>query len=556
MKKLILIPLMLIATIGVVINCALPETELHIASGSFMTHVTEVSFIDDASNEAAGRQMTGLNDQIVKVTGPDADKVYNIEGKKEFKIIAGSLLLLLDPNIKFVSEDQKYTVNLIFEREGYVTRNIPVTFVKNENNGSVEVVLVKTSAIDNGSLESIKRSEGSGNLDTTTGALSNEIVIKADNSAKKGVTTEITVEPGTKMKDSKGNVLKGSVKAEVISFTETNDGTAFFPGGMLPENVVMGDGSVADGAFVSAGFTAVNMTVGGERVSTFEGKPVSVKMDLGANTINPETNAPYKVGDGVDIWSYENENGQWKFEKRGTVVSEGDKLCVMFATTHLSYFNLDYLARGTGGTCRNSALKLKWTGVDRASKVKCRFNIRYVGPAGRSDRWYQSVVTKNDYVYDGVQIDLKNAPRLPIEIEVYDLDNKKPLGTFEFASDAICNRNGDINITAPVPTKQQLISIEFKGLCSSTRVYPPVGTRVFYKKTSEADTAYKQFHYVDFISRLDSKIITTKLEVGVSYTFKVYSGGEAAIREFTAKSDSNKIEVQIPEEICKALTQG
>ncbi len=553
MKKIILIPLMIVAAIAVIINCDLPDTELHIASGSFMTHVTEVNFVNDTSNEAAGKLIEGLDGTVVEITGPDAAKVYNIEGKRDFKIQGGALLLLLDPNIKFVSDDEKYTVNLIVEPKGYLKRNVPVTFTKNENNGFVEIALVEIAAISK--MEKIARAEdNTGTIDATAG-LNKEIVIKADNSKKavEGVTTEIVVPQGVKMKNEKGQILTGTLKAEVISFTETGEGTSFFPGGMFPENIDMGGGRTEEGAFVSAGFTAVNMTVGGERVSTFDGKPVTIKMNLGANTHNPKENRPYQVGDDIDIWSYETENGQWKFEKTGKIVLDGTKLCVMFETTHLSYFNLDYLASGDGGRCRRSNLKIKWPGVDMANKVKCRFNFRYVGSTSSSDRWRQSAITKNDYIYDGVVIDLKNAPQLAVEVEVYDLENNTPLGKFNFKNGDICGGNGNVNIDVAAPVKKQTISIEFKGLCTGTRVYPPVGTRVFYKKASEPNTAYKQFHYVDYLSRLSDKIITTELLVGTEYTFKVFAGAEGKEKTITLQSTKSEIVVEIPQEICTAL---
>lgn len=570
MKKLLLIPVLAIALLGYVTSCDLPDTEIHIASGSFMTHVTAVSFINETSDEAAGKLLTELDGTPVEITGPDKDKVYNIEGNQgdgAFTIQGGALLLLLDPNIEFQSDEESYTVNLIVRPQGYLERNVPVTFVKQENNGSVEVALVKVAEIQNNDKVAIEKTTSAiPTSGAAKGELQEEISLKADNSqaAEAGVTTEVKVPQGIKMKDDAGNVLTGKLEAEVVSFTETDEGTAFFPGGLMPDNINMennpdtADREPVSGAFVSAGFTAVNMKVDGKRVSNFEGKKVAVTMRLGENTMNPQTNEPYKIGDSVDIWSYETENGQWRFEKTGTVIADpndSSKLIVEFETTHLSFFNLDYLERGNGGRCRYSYLNVKWPGLDRANKINCRFSLKYVGSSAGTSRWRQTVINKTSEIYDGKRITLKNTPRRPVEITVYDMDNKKEIFKKVFGQGQICGGNGNIDITVAPPVKKQLVTLNFLGKCSGSKVFPPVGTRVFYKKVGEPDSAYKQFHYVAFENRYDESIITDKVDVGQKYVLKAYAGGEAKTYTIDVSAIKTLIEIEIPEDICKALTK-
>lgn len=564
MKKLLLIPVLALALVGYITSCDLPDTEIHIASGSFMTHVTQVNFINETSDASAGKLLTELDGTPVEITGPDAEKVYNIEGEKNFTIQGGALLLLLDPNIEFQSDEETYTVNLIVRPQGYLERNVPVTFIKQENNGSVEVALVKVAEIQNNDKIAIEKATST--IDPVTQALPEEIKLTADNSkeTERGVTTEITIPKGIKMKDDSGKILTGTLEAEVVSFTETDEGTAFFPGGLMPDNIEMGTDENGNqrpsesGAFVSAGFTAVNMKVGGKRVSNFEGK-VAVTMKLGENTMNPETGEPYKAGDNVDIWSYETENGQWRFEKTGKVIADPNdstKLIVEFETTHLSFFNLDYLERGNGGRCYRSTLNVKWPGLDRANKINARFTLKYVGEtSGRTSRWSQTVLSKTSDIYDGKVIRLKNTPQRPVEITVYDMDNKKEIFKKRFENGEICGGKGDINITATLPNKKQMVTLDFLGKCSGSKVFPPVGTRIFYKIKGEPDSAYKLFHYVAFENRFDETIITDKVDVNKTYILMAYAGGEKQELEIPVKALKTLVEVKIPDDICKALTK-
>ncbi len=545
MKKFTLIPWLTLLLTGIITNCDMPETEVHV-SQDFMTHVAQVSFVTDTSNEASGKLLEELNEVTVTIDGPDKDKVYNIEGKRIFKIQGGRLHLLLSPN-ELTSDTDSRTINVIVDIPGYLKRNVPVTFIKGINNGFVEVALIKKTNLPAG----IKLAEDkTGTIDAVAG-LDKTIPIKASNEDVGGVTTEIIIPEGVKMKDATGAVLSGKLEAEVVSFTDNGDLTAYFPGGLMPNNIDMNNGTTENGAFVSAGFSAINMKVNGKTVKTFEGGEVEVKMTLGKTTHNPATGLPFKKDDTIDIWSYDDDKGQWKSHERNAIVKADSygSLYVTFITDHLSYFNLDYLASGNGGKCFYTNLKVKWTGVTTENKVRARFVFTYLGTG--ASPWTQRVMTTEGEVYNDANIYIYNAPRLPIQIEVYDIDNGKSLAKKTFANGALCNGNAEISITAPAPVVE-LISLTYKGMCSGTRIYPPVGTLVYYKP---AGGNWQIFHYVDYAKRFDTKIVTNKLKVGSTYEFWIFAGGKSQQRTVTIDKAVNSIEVKLPDDICKALTR-
>lgn len=545
MKKNVFFSLLFLLLVSLVSNsCDMPETEIAIAQ-DFMTHVAQVSFIKDTSNEAAGKLLEELDNTKVTITGPDKDKVYSIEGKKEYVIQGGMLHLLLDPSIEFASDSETYTVNLIIEPAGYLKRNVPITFVKDVNTSFYEVAMLQKTSLPKGINLTTNTNETVG---TDTG-LNTAINLTASNATTEGVSTEITIPKGLKMRDSSG-LLSGSLSVEVYSFSEADNTTAYYPGGLMPTNVDMGNGTSAEGAFVSAGFTTINMTVGGKKVKTFEGGAVAVKMTLSKTNFNPKTGNPFKKDDKIDIWSYEDDNGQWKFESTGTVKEDANGLLyVSFETKHLSSFNLDYLFGGNEGRCRYSKLKINWAGVDIANKTNCRFTIKYVGP-GNASGWNQLVVTNQAEIYDGHYIDLKNAPQLPVEIEIYDIKNQKSIAKKTFAKGELCS-GGSINITS-IPVKKPLVTLTYQGMCTKAKVLPPVGTRVYYRKTGT--TGWIQFHYVDFNRRFDNKITTNVLTVGQTYDFKIFAGGKSLEQKGINISRADfYIDVKLSDAICNAL---
>ena len=193
MKKFTLIPWLTLLLTGIITNCDMPETEVHV-SQDFMTHVAQVSFVTDTSNEASGKLLEELNEVAVTVDGPDKDVVYNIEGRRnDFKIRGGRLHLLLSPN-ELTSDTESRTVNVIVDVPGYLKRNVPVTFIKGINNGFVEVALIKKTNLPQG----IKlTTDNTGTVGTTTG-LDKTIPIKASNKDTEGVTAEIVIPAGVR----------------------------------------------------------------------------------------------------------------------------------------------------------------------------------------------------------------------------------------------------------------------------------------------------------------------------------------------------------------------
>lgn len=543
MKKFNLFPILALLLTGIITNCDMPDTEVHV-SQDFMTHVAQVNFVTDASNQAAGKLLEDLNEIPVTIEGPDKDKVYNIEGKRVFKIQGGRLHLLLSPN-ELTSDTESRTVNVIVNISGYLKRIVPVTFVKAINNGFVEVALIKETNLPAG----IKLAEDkNGKVGTVTG-LDKTISIKASNDDVEGVTTEIIIPEGVKMKDANGGLLSGDLIAKVISFTDNGDLTAYFPGGLMPTNIDMGNGNTQDGAFVSAGFAAINMTVNGKTVKTFEGGEVAVKMTLGKTNYNPATGLPFKKDDTIGIWSYDDDKGQWKLEEENGIIKEDTdgSLYVTFTTSHLSYFNLDYLASGNGGKCFYTNLKVKWTGVTSDNKVRARFVFTYLGSG--VNPWTQRVMTSEGEVYNDANIFIYNAPRLPIQIEVYDIDNGKSLAKKTFGNGVLCNGNAEISISAPAPVVE-LVSLTYKGMCNGTIIYPPVGTLIYYRPVGGS---WQIFHYIDYAKRFDSKIVTNKLKVGKTYDFYIFAGGKSQQRTITIEKAAYSIDVKLPDDLCRSL---
>lgn len=559
MKKFLL-SLITVLLVGFIFNSCqfpeLPDPEITI-SQDFMSHVAVVNFITDTSAEASGTLEESLDQTVVTITGPDASKVYNIEGTKDFKITGGMVALLLDPSADFVANNE-YNINLVVEPAGYLKRIIPIKFIKDQNENSYEVAMLKKSSMPDG----ITMATNTAGVVTATG-LTTAFDLTASNTATNGVTTTITVPAGIKMKDVNNTALTGKLETEVISFTETGDNTAYFPGGLNPEKIDMGNGTTASGAFVSAGFASINMTVGGKKVKTFEDAKVAVKMTLSKDNFNPLTEEPYKEDDTVDVWSYDEDKGIWKFEKKGIVKKDASNaLYVDFETSHLSSFNLDCLFSGADGRCfgdfswdinKTNRITFNWTANVASIDARVVFTTyaTFAGGAlsgswGQYFRSYDETISKGDVSY------IYNAPRTTTKMDVYDRSSGKLLLTKIFAKSALC-ANPSVTLNVPSPPSPTRVTLKYQAMCpnKTTKILPPVGTTIYYKQTGT--TSWRSFFRVTVSNRSQTSLTTNLLNVGKTYDFKVVVGNKKTEKTYTITSANYFIDVPLPDRICNTF---
>ena len=541
------------------VNCSteLPTLNALIAQ-DFMRNVTTVKFSESASIAAALAPYDKVDNTIVTIDGPDADAVYNLTGYKSFKIQAGAIGLLLDPKKDF-TDKASYKVNLNFEKTGYLPRIIPITFYKERPDGLVLVNLVKIpklipgipAVINEGSAAIIQQK---GTVDSN--GLTAPITIVADpdqSNSNIATSTKVTIPAGIQMADEAGNPLEGSLVINLISFSEAGSSTAFFPGGLFPEEVKLENGSIESGGlFVSAGFASITMTVNGVPVKYFNGQLITIRVNISKTAVNPENNLPFEADDTIDVWSYDENLGKWTFQTNGIVQGIADDLYVEFTTDHLCYFNLDYFEDSTA-KCEDSSLKIIWAGTDETTPIQCRFKFSYTDGTDAGE-WNQLYDTMDEFIYDGKEIVLKNVPRRPVQVEIYNLVEGTKLGTYKFGENSICGGNQSITINEDAPVPGPTVTCTYTAKCpQGYDVLPPVGSMVYFKE--EGNTYYSLLYTVTTENKSNSEFITDRLTEGKTYNFLTYTGGVLTPQErtHTITLDSNNefhLDFILPASVC------
>ena len=181
--------------------------------------------------------------------------------------------------------------------------------------------------------------------------------------------------------------------------------------------------------------------------------------------------------------------------------------------------------------CDDSSLKIFWSGINEATPVQCRFEYSYTDGTDAGE-WNQLYYTMDEFIYDGKEIVLKNVPRRPIQVEIYNLIEGNKIGTYKFGENSICNGNQSITINEPVPVAKPTVTCTYTAKCpQGYDVLPPVGSMVYFKE--DGNGFYSLLYTVTTENKNNSEFITDRLVEGKTYNFLTYTGGVLKPQEQT-----------------------
>ena len=256
-----------------------------------------------------------------------------------------------------------------------------------------QVVTIKLNKIGNaaaiqadptlgiGMVASSTTAAAGGALPAVTLTTTDKTVTNAENKAESVGTATITIPAGTVARDANNVPASGTLSLTVTKYANSDvDALAAFPGGFTP-NAQLSNGTTTSGNFVTGGFAQFNITdAAGKAIKKFD-TPIQLTIDLPKTSKNPTTGATIKAGDTYPVWSFDEATGKWVFEADGQVREktpvDANNFEVVFNSTHLSYWNLDYFesanCTGTVNIARNPAGDTRPLNVDIVGVEGSRF---------------------------------------------------------------------------------------------------------------------------------------------------------------------------------------
>lgn len=461
-------------------------------------------------------QSTKIPDGLkVSVSGPGKNFVIDDFGGKDFTVAGNILTLVLDRTAK-PTEDNPIVFTISVSGPGYLSTSKTITVVDEKKPINYIVSLVALSAPPEG-------------VTTAAGIVSlNGGIIEAPIGNGKNESAALTIAPGTQVKDAAGNIINtANVSTQIVHFgTDQMTSLLSFPGGFTPQNVNR-NGTVTEGAFVTAGFVAIDMQAGGKEVKSFS-KPIEVKIGISDDFVNPNDNQKLQPGDEIPTWSYENSTGEWKEEGVAKVSKNAEgKLIATFTATHLSYWNLDYFYN-LGPKCNSYYTQIK-VNSNSTSYQSGYHGFLYAG---------NQVLNGYDFdVTNGAVSYIYNARQANMKVKVMDMTKypAKVVGeTTLFNPCAVTTV--PINLSLPAPPAPITVDIDFTAKCSGKDVnIKPSAWLYLYEPTGGWYGGYTYGY-------MQGGKATITVKEGKEYFVGAYSAGEYYSGKVTFTKSSSTIQ--------------
>lgn len=308
---------------------SLDSLQIVLGNPAFNTYV-HVEFIDAKTKDyISGKTIN------VSLDGKNASDVYDNLGNSRaaYSSNIGFIDFVIDPHAIDTTtiSDIPVEFDLTVEVDGYLgaTQRIKINQPKLK---IVTIELINLSSAPQGVSVAVNNNFGT--------SLSGTVSQTGVQTMNAGAQT-VTVPGGTKLKDKDGNTISGVVKTEIVYFDPSSgEAVNSFPGGNNVSTVINNQEEQIQ--FISAGMFNVNITAGGTDVKTLENGGITLKTEVPATIINPNTGLPVKNGDPIELWSLDEGSGQWKLEKTDTIRLIGGKLVLEETVKHLSSWNWDF----------------------------------------------------------------------------------------------------------------------------------------------------------------------------------------------------------------------
>lgn len=454
----------------------------------------------------------------------------NFSGKDASKVISDSNVPLTsittsDGQILFAIQDDvdpstnNIQIVMACESDGYLATAQPIAITSSGIN-EYFISMVQFNNIPVG-VETKEANFGNVGSSGTT----NEIKLATDPEANTNTTAEIIIPSGTKFYNESGAELTGQVIGRVTYFNpEDAASLRSFPGG-FSVSAKNEDGVMEEIEFITAGFTAIDFTVGGTPVESFS-QAVTVGIEIPSGTINPATGNPLAPGDVVPMWSFNEVTGEWKWEKDLIVpvanVQSGVIKVSNKEVTHLSYWNLDWRYYGDPYCRIGTTFNLTGECFDKYAVWLRRMDGKGVlmSNGNRYLKSYAAYVKGSD-----PKITFKNAPSdIPMIIEVRKYVGWYTIGdliTETTTLPHLCSTN-PIDIPLPSSASQFTeVEVNVNVICNEN---DPV-TNVLLDGFPLYMKGPNSFYY-SYVGTINSGQINLCMELGKEYLFRVYYDGQ------------------------------
>ncbi|GEM_PF-1265459 len=513
------------------------DISLHISPRMY-NYVMEVEMHDFANPDAP---YTG--EVQIEITGPDANKIYNVDGTKNYEAKFGRLLLITNAANEPIDGDPlEFTVKI--SSGEYMDKELNFLVENGQTYSSLDAFLINRTNLPQGLVSS-----GTSASLNANGQLDQPLQFST-NPAGSAEALIIDIPTGVKFTDASGNVISGSnLNVEVISYDQSRPAVNL----AMPNNGINAEkvnGEIVLSFIPPAGSFEINMDIDGTEVKGFSGSGINLSMPLAPGLENPLTQQAYAAGDEVNLISFSTGDPLWQAEGKATVVVENGKAFVKPNITHLSNYattpvtinNDQVLVVDNVGDV--PLVEQSWWINELLGGVNLKFLIMMENFSGKI-----LDLSDKDYLDDGsVTLNFSYEPGLKVTDQIGDFilggGAQEPSAPASF----LVSVSGNTVTYDPKPNPVHIgYTLRCKG--EEATYTPPFGSKVSYRPAGSSEE-YKDIYTFTFENAVNRLHTLNGLEDGKTYDFKLNWSTMELYQTSLTMEDGKIYELELTEKEC------
>lgn len=540
------------------LSCTKPDEILN----DFDVHVnpTFYRYIAITDLELANDSLALLPSNLkVTVSGPDANRIYALDGTRNFKA-SGNIVQLMVPTEFEPQGGSSLRFKVSATASGFLRSSTSYSISEGDFYQSKSISLYNESNLPS----NIAVNRSSFATDPSTGLIMDTVKASVQN-GDGGVA--LSIPPGWRFMDSEGNIITGKkathYEIEIVQgeiFIAVWDGAIdlTIPTHDSGGNVVsLGEGEDFSFGIVDGAGEVTTLLEPPANFNQGHSSKPKVRLEVSPTLFNPETLQNFKKGDRVGVKYLDESTQMWTYISQNDFFVEEDDDGDLFVEFELSQ----------GDFNEDNAYKL-WYSSKLSADNEYTITSNFASPNvpvthGTLELVFEIVNTNIQYTVDlaGTFININNAlfnsnPKAEIKtlhpVVLKEIRAKSgSIKNENYLFNASQTGNG-WNIDIDYNSTVDPVTLAYRLRCDGAFIQPPVGVVMYYREHDPNDEAPFNELY-RFVNNTVTQYSFTELVDGDYYDFRAQYGPDQVDTNNVKVIDGHTYDITLPDVICNKI---
>ena len=551
LRSLLLLSMSLLA-----LSCTKPDEILN----DFDVHVntTFYRYIAITDLELANDSLAQLPSNLkINVSGPDADRIYALDGTRNFKA-SGNIVQLMVPTEFEPQGGSSLRFKVSATASGFLRSSTSYSISEGDFYQSKSISLYNESNLPS----NIAVNRSSFATDPSTGLIMDTVKANVQN-GDGGVA--LSIPPGWRFMDSEGNIITGKkashYEIEIISgeiFIAVWDGAIDLTIPTYGSNEVsLGEGEDFSFGVVDESGEVTTLLEPPSNFNQGHSSDPKVRLEVSPTLFNPETLQNFKKGDRVGVKYLDESTQMWTYISQNDFFVEEDDDGDLFVEFEL----------GQGDFTEENAYRLWYSSklsADNEYTITSNLASANVPSAtGNLELVFEIVNTNIQYT-----VDLNGAFNYMSEVNIKQNPNEVIKTLHPVILKEIRAKSGSIknanyllntaqtangwNVNIDYNSTLDPVTLAYRLRCDGAFIQPPVGVVMYYREHDPNDEAPFNELY-RFVNNTVTQYSFTELVDGDYYDFRAQYGPDQVDTSNVKVIDGHTYDITLPNVICNKI---